>query len=172
MPLRVCQIRSRSSRWIDRPATLQLFDVSATWGHSRNSADWRPEDHPRCGSPSLLPVQHEDREALFLLYMRNLHASPETLQSRAIQLQRRVSGRCRPLRSGRGDRLRRCQPPTRRTWRRVPAVKKNPPRREVSSDVPPNKPLKLTAAGFSCAVGLARHSRGRISRGRSLAAIR
>ena len=37
---------------------------------------------------------------------------------------------------------------------------------------PPNKPLKLTAAGFSCAGGLLETRRGSIARGRSLAAIR
>ena len=36
----------------------------------------------------------------------------------------------------------------------------------------PNKPLKLTAAGFSCAAAVLDTSRGRLTRGRSLAAIR
>jgi len=36
----------------------------------------------------------------------------------------------------------------------------------------PNKPLKLTAAGFRCAGGVGRHEHVRITRGRSLAAIR
>ena len=39
-------------------------------------------------------------------------------------------------------------------------------------DQPPNKPLKLTAADFRCAGGCAQSRRGRLTRGRSLAAIR
>jgi hypothetical protein len=38
--------------------------------------------------------------------------------------------------------------------------------------MPPNKSLKLPAAGFSCAAGLLNTNRGSITRGRSLAAIR
>ena len=43
---------------------------------------------------------------------------------------------------------------------------------KMCHDVPHNKPLKLPAAGFSCAGAVRNADRNSITRGRSLAAIR